>query len=70
MHAFEAVTSLSRTPLMTDRSPAFVLRRDGDPGRYVYVDKLGVLAPDKPDVEAGLEESTRVFDQRGLILHV
>jgi hypothetical protein len=26
VHAFQAVTSLSRAPLMTDRSPAFVLR--------------------------------------------
>ena len=69
VHAFQAVTSLSRAPLMTDRSPAFVIRRGGEPGRYVYVDNLGVIAPSKPDVEAGLEESTRVFDERGLILH-
>ena len=33
------------------------------------MDNLGVIAPSKPDVEAGLEESTQVFDQRGLILH-
>ena len=54
---------------LSDRSTAFVLSRDGPPGRYCYVDNLGVVGPRRAEIEKGLEASTRVFDGKGLLLH-
>ena len=41
----------------------------GAMGRYCYVDNLGALGPERGEIAKGLEESTRVFDGKGLKLH-
>ena len=54
---------------ITDRSAAFVLSREGLAGRYCYVDNLGLMGPRRPEVSSGIEASTHLFDERGLLLH-
>ena len=69
VHAFTSVDCLRDARFLSDRSTAFVLSRDGPPGRYCYVDNRGVVGPRRAEIEKGLEASTRVFDGKGLLLH-
>ena len=65
------VPALAGSHLASDRG-APVSFSDGDPERthhYVYVDNLGVMSLSEEKVAAGLDQLTKVFNDKGLLLH-